>query len=222
VQKGQERSERKKSEKDHFLPAAPETEKVNPRISLFKELYEAWYKKQQNGTSPQWTGHEGKLLKEFLESHPDLSPDDFQCILDNRALGHCNVAKELAGWIRHATDWLHGPADDFGNVPRKGWVNRNEVVSEYARESGLFEPGGLLDRGVTIEGELGNGNGRAALPAPPAGPQSDSGYSQAAICQRAAPRVSAAPGPGIVANGRDDADPTSFPFGRNEPMTAAD
>jgi hypothetical protein len=223
------------STKPSFLPASPETEKVDLRFCPFRDYYLDWYQRA-NGITEAWTSREGQELNKLLAKHPDMNIGHFQQILANRESSRGLVTLSEPGhrWLANGGWWLNGPADAFGHPPRKStWVNRTEVASEYARASGLYEPGGLLDRwglldrGVTIEGdgrpELSEGNGpavRAALPTP-CSSQRDPGYSEASNGQRAASGASAAPGPGIVANGlhKDprpgEDDPVSFGFGFN-------
>jgi hypothetical protein len=102
----------------------PAIEKGSSRHVVFREHYLAWFTRV-NGAAPQWTGREGKALNDFLDAHPALTCEEWQRILNNRAAGNCNSAKEFSSWIKHALAWLNGPADDFGNIPREGYVDRH-------------------------------------------------------------------------------------------------
>ncbi len=175
-----------------FLQAQPAMEKNDPRHSLFKKEHETWFE-ELNGIAPQWGGREGKALKEFLAAHPTLTLQQWKRILRNRAASPCNTGKPLYTWIQVAPCWLNGLADDFGNAPRRGWVDRNRAIEDSIRarhaaraDSGDEEPG-LLD--VIL---AQNQCDRAALPsdALPSAQVGSNGH-QPLI---AAPAASASPG----------------------------
>lgn len=154
-----------------FLQPKAANEKAPSRHSLFRESYRTWFT-QVNGTAPQWKGREAKALNEFLDSHSELTLEEWQRILAHRAAGHCNPAKELSAWIKHALSWLRGPADDFGNVPKERYIDQNVRVAQAVQRSlarhhedgeiGISDLFDLLKK-PTIEGQLAD-NG----PTPPA------------------------------------------------------
>ena len=178
TQMSPQREQRKKPTEASFLQAVPAIEKSDPRHVQFQEAYCVWFERV-NGITPSWNGREGRALKEFLAAHPALTFQQWTCILDNRAASPCNTGKPLHTWISLAECWSSGVADDLGNTPRRGWVDRSRAVEDAIRSRASarasdpeFSGGvGLADlilaqheRNHAPESELGNN--RAGLPAP--------------------------------------------------------
>jgi hypothetical protein len=125
--KGIKKPRKRKSSK------AEELEPPNPKHMPIRAMFNAYYV-EKNGRPAPWGGREAKRLDEFLKENPDITVQDFETILDNRARSPVTHAYPLSKWMNIALSWLNGLADDWGHTITGGKPNgRSTAQSKQDR-----------------------------------------------------------------------------------------
>jgi len=83
-----------------------------------QEVFDYW--KGQNPDAPKygWEKRDSAVLRELIESHPDLELEDFKKCLRNRARSEVNPADLPHAWLRDVRRYTAGPLDRYGKPLR--------------------------------------------------------------------------------------------------------
>ena len=157
---------RKRTKKKMASPPT-KTEMEKLRHTQFKAAIFEYWKSKNPGIDCPWQQMEGMQLEMWLKSSPNTTLPQFTAMLRNRYRSDVVHSERPSLWIRHITNYAHGPLNQYGKL--KGNGNGTNGNRHHSKTSGNFDearqaieflsgqivdPAGDGETGVCIEGHI--------------------------------------------------------------------